>query len=135
MGRWISLAGAAALAVLVAAGAHAVTKQGGKGPDRLRGTKAADKLLGKGGRDVLNGRGGADILIGGGNNDVLRGGPGRDSFNMKQGVELKANGRDRIEARDGKPDEISCGAGRDVAIVDKVEDGVYDCERVKEPAR
>lgn len=133
MGRSISVAGAAALAILVAGAAHAVTKQGGPGPDRLRGTKAADKLVGKRGPDLLIGGRGADILVGGKGRDILRGGPGRDGFNMKQGVELKAPGRDRIKARDGNSDEINCGAGNDVAIVDEVEDGVYGCEKVREP--
>jgi hypothetical protein len=86
------------------------------------------------GADRLIGRRGSDVLIGGKGPDRLNGGPGRDSFNMRRGVELRAPGRDRIDARDNRPDEINCGAGRDVAIVDAVEDGVYDCEKVKEPA-
>ena len=40
---------------------------------------------------------------------------------------------DVIRARDGRPDEINCGPGDDVAYVDRVEDGVYDCERVLAP--
>ncbi len=52
----------------------------------------------------------------------------------KNGIERPAPGNDRIEARDGGNDEISCGAGNDVAIVDASEDGIYDCEKVKEPA-
>jgi Ca2+-binding RTX toxin-like protein len=111
----------------------AVTDRGGKGADRLVGTKAHDHLDGRGGRDVLIGGRGQDLLIGGRGADVLRGGKGRDSFNMRNGVEIASPGRDRIDARDGGQDSISCGAGRDVAIVDAAEDGVYDCERVKEP--
>ena len=65
------------------------------------------------------------MLIGGGGPDSLHGDGGRDSFNMRDGVELAAKGRDRIYARDGHPDEINCGAGRDLAVVDEVEDGVY----------
>jgi hypothetical protein len=74
------------------------------------------------------------VLIGGGGPDRLRGGPGRDGFNMRDGAELAAPGDDRIEARDGRRDEISCGAGDDIAIVDAAEDGVYDCEQVREPS-
>jgi uncharacterized protein YodC (DUF2158 family) len=40
---------------------------------------------------------------------------------------------DVIDARDGGPDMIICGRGDDRAIVDAVEDGVYDCEEVDEP--
>src|SRR6476619_1117019 len=88
------------------------------------GTDHADKLVG--------GKG-ADVLIGGKGPDTLRGGPGRDGFNMRDGVQLAAPGRDKIDARDGGKDEINCGAGNDVAIVDATEDGVYDCEVVRQP--
>lgn len=106
---------------------------GTKGPDRLVGTKGADRLKGLAGRDLLIGGAGRDLLIGGKGADVLRGGPGRDGFNMRAGVELAAPGRDRIDARDGGQDEINCGAGRDKAVVDAFEDGVYNCEKVIEP--
>ena len=52
---------------------------------------------------------------------------------MRDGVQLAAPGDDAIYARDGGNDEINCGAGNDVAIVDASEDGVYDCEVVREP--
>ena len=125
---------AVALASLAVGGvAVAVSERGSKGPDRLVGTKGADKLKGLAGRDVLIGGRGRDVLIGGRGRDVLRGGPGRDGFNMRNGVELRAPGRDRIDARDGGQDEVNCGAGNDLAIVDAAEDGVFNCERVREP--
>jgi len=133
MGRLVSLAGATALLAVIAAGALASTNPGGPGPDRLRGTKFADVLKGRGGRDTLIGRRGHDVLIGGRGRDKLIGGRGRDGFNVRRGVELPAPGRDVIRARDGKADEISCGAGNDLAIVDAVEGGVFDCEKVREP--
>ncbi len=121
----------------------AVTEHGDNGRDRIVGTKGADALKGLGGRDALIGGKGADVLIGGKGSDVLiggkgddllRGGPGRDGFNMQNGVQLAAPGRDKIDARDAGPDAINCGAGEDdVAIVDALEDGVYDCEVVREP--
>jgi len=46
---------------------------------------------------------------------------------------VRAPGWDRIKARDGTPDEINCGGGYDVAVLDKEEDGVYGCEEVREP--
>jgi hypothetical protein len=121
-----------ALAFSGVAAVAAVTEHGGGGDDRLVGGAGADELRGRGGADLLIGRRGADLLIGGAGPDRLRGGPGRDGFNIRDGVELAAPGDDRIEARDGRRDEISCGAGDDVAVVDLAEDGVYDCEQVRE---
>jgi hypothetical protein len=46
---------------------------------------------------------------------------------------IAGEGNDRIEARDGAEDTINCGPGYDVAVVDAVEEGVYDCEEVIEP--
>jgi Ca2+-binding RTX toxin-like protein len=111
----------------------AATKAGTQGHDRLVGTKGADELDGRAGADLLIGGSGNDVLIGGTGRDTLRGGPGRDGFNMRAGEELPAPGGDRISARDGTADEINCGGGNDTAIVDAVEDGVYNCERVLEP--
>ncbi|MFL5870170.1 MAG: hypothetical protein ACJ75R_03760 [Solirubrobacterales bacterium] len=127
----IGLSGLACVAS-VAIG-FAATKTGTSGHDRLVGTKGADELDGAGGRDLLIGGGGDDVLIGGRGRDTLRGGPGRDGFNLRAGEELPAPGGDRISARDGTPDEINCGGGTDTAIVDAIEDGVYNCERVIEP--
>jgi Ca2+-binding RTX toxin-like protein len=132
------LVGTIAVAVPVAA----QVKDGGAGSDRLRGTQGADKLNGRGGPDILKGRGGKDRLIGGDGGDVLIGGKGPDTLNpgkgadgvnMRDGLELKAPGRDVIRARDGAADQISCGEGNDRAFVDEVEEGVYDCEEVIEP--
>jgi phosphatidylinositol-3-phosphatase len=118
-------------------------RQGGTNrADRIKGTRGSDVLRGRGGRDLIRGLGGKDHLYGGGGNDtllggrgpdVLRGGRGHDYFNNVGGVRRAGAGNDRILARDGKPDTIDCGPGRDVAIVDRKEDGVFDCEVVKEP--
>ena len=123
----------AACACALATVAVAATRDGGPGDDRLVGTKGDDVLRGRGGADVLSGGSGSDRLVGGPGRDVLRGGPGYDQFNMADGAELPSPGRDRIVARDGGPDEISCGDGADVALVDSEEDGVYSCEKVIEP--
>jgi Ca2+-binding RTX toxin-like protein len=148
--------GMAVVAVPVAA----QVKDGGPGSDRLRGTAKADQLFGRGGPDVLLGRSGkdklrgaagddelkgakgrdrligggaADVLIGGKGRDTLNPGKGEDGVNMRDGVELSAPGRDVIRARDGSPDQISCGDGNDRAFVDEFEDGVYNCEELIEP--
>ena len=63
----------------------------------------------------------------------MTGGPGQDQFNELDGVPLGGAGNDVIDARDGEEDEINCGDGNDVAIVDASEEGVVDCEVVKEP--
>jgi Ca2+-binding RTX toxin-like protein len=42
-------------------------------------------------------------------------------------------GNDVIQARDGGPDTIDCGAGNDTVYVDRSEDGVTDCETVIAP--
>jgi hypothetical protein len=128
-----------ALAVVAVCGAFAAMAvaagppHGTGGADRLVGTKHADELKGLGGDDTLIGGKGSDVLIGGKGNDELRGGPGYDEFNMRDGELLSAPGDDVIDARDGGKDQINCGAGNDVAIVDASEDGVYDCEEVREP--
>jgi Ca2+-binding RTX toxin-like protein len=121
--------GCCALVALATAADRVGTGRG----DVLVGTRGDDVLKGLGGKDVLRGGGGRDLLIGGGGTDALHGEGGHDSFNIRDGVELRARGRDRIYARDGHPDEINCGEGRDLAVVDPVEDGVIDCEAVREP--
>ena len=134
MGRVAFLISSAALVCAAAAAlAIAADRTGTSRADALLGTRGDDVLKGLGGSDVLRGGGGRDVLIGGGGTDALHGEGGHDAFNMRDGVELRARGRDRIYARDGRPDEINCGEGRDLAVVDEVEEGVYDCEAVREP--
>ncbi len=146
--------------VAFAAPVAAKVEIGGPGPDTLKGTSSGDTLSGRGDGDTLRGRGGNDKLrggsgddeikgakgrdriIAGGGDDVLIGGKGRDTLNpgkgedgvnMVDGVELAGPGPDVIRARDGAPDQISCGDGNDKAFVDAEEEGVYDCETVIEP--
>jgi Ca2+-binding RTX toxin-like protein len=132
MGRSFSIVFAATL-VCVGSAAFAATREGTAGPDRLVGTSGNDVLRGRAGPDILSGGRGDDRVVGGAGRDVLRGGPGYDEFNMIAGGERPSPGRDRIVARDGGPDQINCGAGRDVALVDVEEDGVFNCETVIEP--
>lgn len=142
---------------MVATPALAAVKTGTPRDDKLRGTAKADRLDGKGGNDRIFGRGGRDMLRGGSGHDLIKGGPGndridagrgydrivggpgndiivggrrRDQINMRNGVPLPSPGNDVIHAVDGERDEINCGAGRDKVFVDRVEDGVYDCEKV-----
>lgn len=136
-------AGASAALLATAALAPAVVERGTDGPDhlvgsperdRLNGRGGNDRVSGEGGRDLVRGARGEDIVRGGRGPDLLRGGGGQDGIGMRGGVQLSSPGDDEIRARDGFRDEINCGAGDDdVAYVDRVEDGVYDCERVIEP--
>ena len=107
---------------------------GGGGPDTILGRGGPDDLRGAGGFDRIKGGRGADVLLGGPGGALLVGGRGRDGFNMENGVQKGGQGRTVIRARDGKLDQVNCGPGdHDVAIVDRAEDGVYDCETVKVP--
>jgi Ca2+-binding RTX toxin-like protein len=99
------------------------------------GTNGPDRLIGTNHHDKIDGRGGADLIAGAGGKDVLMGGPGRDKIfgGKKFDHILGGVGSDTIMARDNRPDTIECGPGRDVARVDRVEDGVYDCEELRIP--
>ena len=124
------------IALAVAGVAQAGIRVGTGGPDRLVGTQKADMLKGKRGRDTLIAKGGADRLFGGPGPDTLRGGRGSDEFNTRRnGYSAGGQGRDRIFARDGTADLIDCGAGTDTVVVDRLEDGVYNCEVIREPSR
>lgn len=120
----LAVAGACALVFTLPALAKVV--RGTPDGDKLSGSAKSDRLNGRAGDDELNGRKGGDILKAGRDDDLLVGGKGFDDLRG-------AKGDDVIRARDGEPDIIDCGTGFDVAIVDPVEDGVFDCEEVREP--
>ena len=123
------------VALAITGVAQAKNIVGTGGPDRLIGTPKADMLKGKGGRDTLIGRRGPDRLFGGAGPDTLRPGPGRDEINTRHnGYSAGGGGNDRILARDKRRDLIDCGAGTDTVVVDAVEDGVFNCEFIKEPS-
>ena len=90
---------------------------GTAGGDTLRGTPKADRLYGRGGDDRIFGLAGTDLLYGGTGADRLWGGPGAD----------------RLVARDGTEDLVVCGAGRDVAVVDRLDLVHVTCETVRRP--
>jgi Ca2+-binding RTX toxin-like protein len=141
-GRGVTAALTLLAALLVASAAGLVVASGStkshvisgtKHADHLVGTRGGDVIKGGGGFDRIDGKGGADTLIGGPGGAVLVGGPGRDEFNAVNGKPVDGQGHDVIRARDGTPDVINCGPGKDVAYVDRSEDGVFDCERVIKP--
>jgi Tol biopolymer transport system component len=96
----------------------------------LWGTGADDLLVGGDGSDYLCGGDGDDTIIGGGNNDVLVGGDGNDYLVGSGGSDLLLGraGDDRLDGRDGNPDYLTGGDGRDVALTDwrsgDVQDGI-----------
>ena len=99
---------------------------GTKDADTLTGTQRADQIFGRGGDDVLRGRSGSDVLVGNTGDDTIKGGIAFDDIRA-------GKGDDRIMARDDDPDQIKCGPGVDTIVVDRVEDGIFNCENKKEP--
>jgi Ca2+-binding RTX toxin-like protein len=83
----------------------------GSGNDVLRGDGVRNRLDGGDGADTVDGRDGDDLLLGGAGPDAVDGGPGNDE----------------IVARDLYRDVVSCGAGRDQALVD-IGDVIGGCE-------
>ncbi|HEX5621587.1 MAG TPA: hypothetical protein VFX51_24395, partial [Solirubrobacteraceae bacterium] len=73
---------------------------------------------------------GGDSMFGGSNRDTLAGGPGNDALNGRGGIDsyFGETGDDTIEARDGLPERIACGAGTDLARNDFT-DIIAECER------
>ena len=130
LGRWRSPAPLAAMAAL----------DRGRAGVRARGPLGGDE----GAATSCKGCAGHDLLIGGaGRGRADRRQRARPAARADRGATASTcatasssppRGNDTIEARDGGNDEINCGDGNDVAIVDATEDGVYDCEVVREPA-
>jgi Ca2+-binding RTX toxin-like protein len=94
----------------------------GLGNDFLSGGSGADELRGGPGPDVLRGDSGNDVLRGGAGVDTLAGGPGDDR--------LYAWGDGR-RGRSG--DTVDCGAGQDIAFVDRNDRVAKNCEVVRRP--
>jgi hypothetical protein len=96
---------------------------GGAGADRLSGGSGDDRIVGEAGIDQLSGGGGADQIeeVQYGYPDGWRPGAGQ---NLIQG----GAGADEIDAANGRPDRISCGAGRDTVRADRA-DNLTGCEK------
>lgn len=90
----------------------------------LNGGSGANTLVGTAQGDVLRGFAGNDVLVGGPGPDRLVGGPGRDRL-------VAGAGNDKVLARDGRRDVVSCGTGRDTALVDALDRVARDCEGVR----
>lgn len=109
---------------------------------RATGTAAANRIIGTNGRNVLRGMGGNDALVGLDGNDTLLGGTGLDRLCGGSGSDTITGGagRDNVVAGAGNDlvnefdgavgDVIDCGAGRDVARIDRG-DRTRNCESVR----
>jgi Ca2+-binding RTX toxin-like protein len=91
---------------------------GGLLGDLMRGEGGNDVMWGREGNDNVLGNEGKDHLDGGEGDDILKGGPGRDHL-----FDFTAGSADR--------DVVICGPGADKAKVDKKDDQVDGCEKVK----
>jgi Ca2+-binding RTX toxin-like protein len=120
-------AGGCRVAVLGTNGPDALT--GGAAGDVMIGFAADDRMRGEGGHDCLVGGAGADRMTGGDGADRLVGGRGRDTLVGGPGANAydAGGGDDVVRARNGTPESVRCGAGRDRAYVDR-RDRVRGCE-------
>lgn len=121
-------------------GGCAKLRVGTRRSDTLDGTAAADLVLGIGGDDLIRGRREDDCLIGGPGRDRLVGGPGYDRLTGGAGADELVGGGgvnrydagagdDVLRAANGRAELVSCGTGRDTALVDR-DDRIRGCERV-----
>jgi Ca2+-binding RTX toxin-like protein len=99
---------------------QADVQNGGDGNDDLFGSSDDDELYGDAGDDTLNGQFGNDLVDGGDGNDIMQG----DSDGSRDG------GNDRMIARDGYRDQVSCWIGADVVSADQLDVVEDQCEQV-----
>jgi outer membrane protein assembly factor BamB len=98
----------------------------------MRGTPRPDRLVGGEWGERISGLGASDRLAGGGGPDCLSGGRGDDRLDPGTGFDVVDGGpgSDRVLARDGEPDVVRCGGGKDRAAVD-TGDLAKGCEKVR----
>ncbi len=101
----------------------------GRGDDALSGGDHDDLMHAAHGEDMAKGGDGNDDILTGKGNDFAHGGTGKDKLFDNQGQDHLRGGRgnDRFSAHDGARDRIDCGAGEDIAIIDRF-DFTTNCE-------
>lgn len=111
------------------------------GATRLSGGGGNDTLKAPDGADTVDGGRGDDILDAGFGDDTLTPGPGRDTvYADTRGGDCgpawckEPYGNDTVLAADGEPDSISCGAGTDSVVADRIDTVASDCENVDRKA-
>ena len=118
---------------------------GRAGEDHLHGGAGKDTLLGGVHDDLIHGRRAADTALGGSGDDsiltgkgddIARGGKDGDRLFDNEGSDVLRGGRgnDRFSAFDGDRDVIRCGAGEDIALIDR-QDVAIECEHAFRSAR
>ncbi|WP_370249480.1 beta strand repeat-containing protein [Nocardioides sp.] len=102
--------------------------------DTLRGTAQADTISGLGGKDTVTAEAGNDCVYGGAGDDDIDAGPGNDRINPQAGADTvdAGAGNDYLVVADGAKDVVTCGAGSDTVIADRV-DVLRGCERRATP--
>ncbi len=130
-------------------GADNDTLDGGDNNDNLVGQAGNDTLLGAGGDDGLDGGPGADALSGGAGTDTVSyasrtkdvavsfdgnsdDGEAGENDIVKVDVEnaIAGSGNDLIVSKNGLPNSVSCGRGRDQIAADTFDDIGADCEQI-----
>ena len=94
---------------------------GGASNDTITGDEGANAIVAGGGLDVVEGLGGGDALYGGDGRDAISGGPGSDAL-------LGEGDDDSINAFDGEPDAVDCGASLDDDAQVDAADSATGCE-------
>jgi Ca2+-binding RTX toxin-like protein len=107
------------------------------GSSKVVGSDQGDQLRTDDLGDEIDGRGGNDSIEAGYGDDRIVGGPGQDTINADAGsgacnflVCRGPYGNDRVEARDGEKDSVTCGVGTDTVVADPVDEIAGDCENV-----
>jgi hypothetical protein len=92
-------------------------------------------IIGRSGAKVLRGTGGNDTIFGGRGDHTIYAAGGNDHVVAGTGTNhiFSGPGNDLVEATNGQRDVIDCGAGHDIAVVDKI-DTVKHCEVVLKPS-
>jgi len=105
---------------------------GGEGNDTLTVAAAIATLDGGDGNDTLTAATGADVLSGGPGFDTLTAGEGDDRLDGGTGGDSAdgGGGADSIVLRDRVTDSATCGAGRDTARAEVLDQLDFACERV-----
>jgi hypothetical protein len=116
----VAYAGAASVSVTL----DGVANDGVAGEGDNVGNDVED-IFGADGPDKLNGSAAANTIDGGAGEDRISGGAGKDAI-------FGEDGDDVIDARDGQIDRIDCGAGGDVATIDR-NDVTTACEQTLRP--
>ena len=117
---------------------------GGSGDDFIKGGAGRDSIFGgfapvADDPDTPEEPTGDDTIFGGPGGDSISGGVGNDAIHGDAGPdEIFGNtGRDRIVVAEevfpkkGEVDEVSCGGGTDVVVVDPNDEVADDCEKVE----